>query len=58
MVSVLQLSKVFYEFENSLFGAASCTFCKAGFMFLQYYLDRCQVGVVCSNDTTQLSAET
>merc|ERR1719481_538204 len=40
MVSVLQITKVAYEFENSLFGAASCTFCKAGLMFLQYYLDR------------------
>lgn len=30
--------KVAYEVENSLFGGASCTACKAGLMFLNYYL--------------------
>ena len=40
LVSVMQLGKVAYEFEHSLFAAASCTFCKASFMFMQYYLDR------------------
>ena len=40
VVDFLQLSKVTHEFENSLFGAATCTFCKASFLFLQYYLDR------------------
>lgn len=40
LISVMQLGKVAYEFEHSLFAAASCTFCKASFMFMQYYLDR------------------
>ena len=40
LVSVMDLSRVTYEFEHSMFAAASCTFCKASFMFLQYYLDR------------------
>ena len=40
LISVMQLGKVAYEFEHSMFAAASCTFCKASFMFLQYYLDR------------------
>ena len=39
LISVMQLGKVAYEFEHSMFAAASCTFCKAGFMFMQYYLD-------------------
>jgi len=39
MVSLLQMGKVAYEVENSVFGAATCTFCKAGFMFLKFYLD-------------------
>ena len=39
VVDFLQLGKVTHEFENSLFGAATCTFCKASFLFLQYYLD-------------------
>ena len=38
-ISVMQLGKVAYEFEHSMFAAASCTFCKAGFIFMQYYLD-------------------
>ena len=40
VVDFLQLSKVTHEFEQSLFGAATCTFCKASFLFLQYYLDK------------------
>jgi len=40
MVNLLQLGKVAYEFEHSVFGAASCTFCKASLMFIKYYLDR------------------
>ena len=40
MVDFLQLGKVTHEFENSLFGAATCTFCKASFLFLQYFLDK------------------
>ena len=40
VVNFLQLGKVTHEFENSLFGAATCTFCKAAFLFLQYYLDK------------------
>ena len=40
MVEFFQLDKVQFEFENSLFGAATCTFCKAAFLFLQYYLDQ------------------
>ena len=40
VVNFLELGKVTHEFENSLFGAATCTFCKAAFLFLQYYLDR------------------
>ena len=40
MVEFLQLDKVTHEFETSLFGAATCTFCKAAFLFLQYYLDK------------------
>ena len=54
LVSVMQLGKVgmvvavyhdtsppqvVEEFELSIFGAATCTFCKAGLLFLQYYLD-------------------
>ena len=33
------LPQVVEEFESSIFGAATCTFCKAGLLFLQYYLD-------------------
>ena len=40
MVDFFKLDKVQFEFENSLFGAATCTFCKASFLFLQYYLDQ------------------
>ena len=40
LISVMQLGKVAFEFEHSMFAAASCTFCKASFMFMQYYLDR------------------
>ena len=40
VVDFLQLSKVTHEFEQSLFGAATCTFCKASFLFLQYYIDK------------------
>ena len=40
VVDFLQLGKVTHEFENSLFGAATCTFCKASFLFLQYFLDK------------------
>ena len=29
LISVMQLGKVAYEFEHSMFAAASCTFCKA-----------------------------
>jgi len=39
MVELLQLGKVAYEVEHSLFGGATCTFCKAAIMFLQYYID-------------------
>ena len=39
MVEFLQLGKVAYEVEHSMYGGATCTFCKAAFMFLQYYLD-------------------
>ena len=35
IVDFFQLGKVTHEFENSLFGAATCTFCKAAFLFLQ-----------------------
>ena len=31
--------QVAYEVEHSLFGGASCTACKAGLMFLSYYID-------------------
>jgi sphingomyelin phosphodiesterase len=37
-IEVLQLGQVAYEVENSVFGGASCTACKAGLMFLNYYL--------------------
>ena len=35
IVDFFQLGKVTHEFENSLFGAATCTFCTAAFLFLQ-----------------------
>jgi len=38
MLEVLQLGQVVYEVENSVFGGASCTACKAGLMFLSYYI--------------------
>jgi len=40
VIEFLQLGKVTHEFENSVYGAATCNFCKAAFLFLQYYLDR------------------
>ena len=40
LMEFLQLGKVTHEFEHSLFGAATCTACKASLLFLQYYLDR------------------
>lgn len=39
MVELLQLGKVAYEIEHSMYGGATCTFCKAVFMYFQYYLD-------------------
>jgi len=39
LIDVLQLGQVAYEVEHSLFGGASCTACKAGLMFLSYYID-------------------
>jgi len=38
LLEVLQLGQVVYEVENSVFGGASCTACKAGLMFLSYYI--------------------
>jgi len=38
LLEVLQLGQVAYEVENSLFGGASCTACKAGLMVLSFYI--------------------
>ena len=52
IVDFFQLGKVTHEFENSLFGAATCTFCKAAFLLARLLcLDsrrECQVFVLAS----------
>ena len=40
VMDFLQISKVSHEFEHSLFGPATCNFCKVAFLFLQYYMDK------------------